>query len=299
MKNLSPPLMTFLVLALGIVLFVVTFNMVRSNSDASPPTTARPAVAAASADDEEDADDASSSTDSGPDEAPAGSRGGFTGGRKNWGDPPKRGFTTMHEYDAGELPREVPSAGPAHAAPSGRNPFARSGAHDHWTSFEDATDYVASEIYDALEDRPTLVVWLFDRTASAADQREKVIRRFESIYEKFEKLHNDGNPNLAAGKTPRLMSVVGSFGKTVELNTLEPTDSPSTLIQAASGIRDDGSDEEHPFEAIDVAVKQYEKFCRSDNRLMMLVVVSDEAGDDEAMVDQLVPRCAKPPSRST
>ncbi len=288
--------MTFLVLALGIVLFILTFNMVRSDSDASTATNdpqARPA--ASPADDEADEPDESSAGDSSSDDADSnsGSRGGFSKPRKTWGNPPTRGFTTVSDFNAGDIPRNVAASPALRSAAGGQNPFVRSGSRDHWTSFEDATDHVAAEIYDAVEDRPTLVVWLFDRTASASDQREKVIRRFESIYEKFEGLRAAGHPSFADSKMPRLVSVVGCFGKTVELLTLEPTDSQSTLVQAVSGIRDDGSDEEHPFEAIDVAVKQYEKICRSENRLMMLVVVTDEAGDDDAMVDQLVPKLRK------
>ncbi len=292
MKDTFSPLMTFGVLGLGIVLFVLTFNIVRSTSDAGSPASDPSAVAQNPVEEEEDAEEEDgSATDSGAsDSTVGGSRGGFTS-RKTWGDGPKRGFTTMTDFDAGKMPREVHNPLTARSNSSG-NPFARSGSRDHWTSFEDATDYVAAEIYDAIEDRPTLVIWLFDCTASAADQRERVIRRMESIYDRFDKMRSDGHPAFADDKKPRLLSAVGSFGKAVELAT-EASDSPSAVLQSASGIRDDGSDEEHPFEAIEIAVKQFEKLCRTENRLMMLVVVSDEAGDDEAKVDQLVPKLKK------
>jgi hypothetical protein len=286
MKNLSPPLMTFLVLALGVVLFILTFNMVRSDSSASTATNDPAPAGAGTAVEEEDEEE--------PGDTSAGTSGaGDTDSNKTWGNPPTRGFTTISHYKAGDLPTDFQPAPGERPVAAGQNPFARHGARDHFTSVQDATNHVAAEIFEAVEDRPTLVVWLFDRTASASDSREKAIQQFESIYKKFEGLKTAGHPSLADSKTPRLLSVVGCFGKSVELLTLEPTDSESTLSQAVSSIRDDGSDEEHPFEAIDVALKQYEKLCRSEKRGMMLVVVSDEAGDDEAMVDQLVPQLRK------
>ncbi len=41
--------------------------------------------------------------------------------------------------------------------------------------FAAATDQVAAEIFDSCLDRPTLVVWLLDRTESAADLRRQVV----------------------------------------------------------------------------------------------------------------------------
>ncbi len=174
-----------------------------------------------------------------------------------------------------------------------QNPFLRHGSRDHWSSFEDAADYVAGEIYDAIEDRPTLVVWLFDRTDSARTLRDRVGKRFESIYQKFDGLKSAGHPSFAESEIPRLVSVVGSVGNTVEFLTPEPTDNTSQLVQAVYSIRDDGDGAEHTFEAIDAALKQFGKYRASQNRLMLLVVVSDEAGDDDALVDRLAPRLSK------
>jgi hypothetical protein len=204
--------------------------------------------------------------------------------------------------------RAKPSNSTAAAQPSGaggsssessasENPFVHrriAATANQWTNFEDATDHVAAEIFDALENRPTLAVWLFDCTESAGELRDRVARRCEWVYQTLDRIKAAGHPSFEKHAAPPLTSVIGAFGKSVEFLTGEPTDDTGKLKSALQSIREDSSGEEHTFEAIDKAVKQFGKYRASDNRLLLIVVVTDEAGDDaELLLDELVPRMRK------
>jgi hypothetical protein len=193
-----------------------------------------------------------------------------------------------------------PWAAPASRSDSGppANPFVHHGrggsGHQSWSSYEDAVDYVGAEIYDALEDRPTLVVWLFDSSPSAVDVCDRVTRRFESVYQTLDKSRPPSADDSEALDAAPLVSVVGTFGKSVEFLTPEPTADRAQLVQAVKAIHTDTSGEEHTFEAVDKALKQFGKLHSSKKRLMLVVVVTDEVGDDaDEFIENLLPRLRK------
>ena len=94
-----------------------------------------------------------------------------------------------------------------------------------------AVDRLTFEILQSIEDRPTLVVWLFDQSGSLQQQRKDIRDRFDRIYTELgiatEKKRLSHRVDHDA---PLLTSVVG-FGDKVTLFTETPT---SDLWQKSS-----------------------------------------------------------------
>lgn len=198
-----------------------------------------------------------------------------------------RPVSSTSSMDAGHRP--MPSGAPF---VSGSLSQTR-GQTDYLTN-EVATDRVGWEIVDALEDRPTLAIWLIDRTPSASGQRMAVTHRLEEVLKGFDQLKKQGHKAFAneAGGPP-LLHVIAAFGKTCEILTPEPTDDTAALNKALGEIHEEADGEENTFAAIQQVLQDFLKFRTEKKRLIMLTVVTDERGDDAARVDELVPTFEK------
>ncbi len=180
---------------------------------------------------------------------------------------------------ASSLPQRQPP-------PVEQNPFVAADSNGRFNSVGAATDQVAAEIFDSCLDRPTLVVWLFDRTESASELRYKVITRLHEIYPMFDQFRfGPDSPGVPAD--PWLTSVVGIFGKEIEFRTPEPTADSHRVIEAISSISEDSSGEEQTFGAIAEAADRFGRLAAEQHRRLLIVVATDEAGDDDQRVDEL------------
>ncbi len=87
-----------------------------------------------------------------------------------------------------------------------------------------AIDRVTQEILQSIEDRPTLVVWLFDASTSLMRRREEIRERFDRIYEELgvaQELRRKA-AGEAESSEPRLLTSIISFGDKVDLMTSKP-----------------------------------------------------------------------------
>ena len=187
--------------------------------------------------------------------------------------------------------KEPAAPPPKQAPPAGQNPFVTDGSR-RIADFAAATDQVAAEIFDSCLDRPTLVVWLLDRTESAADLRRQVVRRLGEIYPKLDGFRfgpQSDNPAADAW----LVSVLGTFAGSTEFLTPEPTADGAELIKAAASFGEDPSGDEHTFAAIAEAVERFGPAADKEHRRLLIVVATDETGDDDQRVDELVPLLRK------
>ncbi|HEY6564148.1 MAG TPA: vWA domain-containing protein, partial [Pirellulaceae bacterium] len=94
-----------------------------------------------------------------------------------------------------------------------------------------------------------------------------------------------------------LLSAVIAFGREIEFRTRQPTHDLAELRQAIDSIEEDESGVEHVFQAIQQAVARYRRLQtstpRSPGRRIMLVVFSDEVGDDQSRLDSTVHVCRR------
>jgi hypothetical protein len=171
--------------------------------------------------------------------------------------------------------------------------LAQSRADAEYYTNELATDRVGWEIVDGLEARPTLAIWLFDRTPAAAQARANVVDRFHAVYEGFDKLKKDGNKAFEEGKDgPPLLTAIAAFGKTCEFLNPEPTDDPAVLNRCLGSINDEEG-AANTFAAIKKVINEYASYRTTKHRSIVLTVVSDQRGADDSKVDELVPLLEK------
>jgi hypothetical protein len=145
---------------------------------------------------------------------------------------------------------------------------------------EGSVDRISREILRQLSKGPTLVIWLLDSTESLKDDREKIIERFDRV--------NSQLTELGKMREDLLLSAVVSFGQGVEFVTDKPVADAAELQSAVRSIREDGTGEEKIFTAIREAAQKYRRYQTQQKRALMMIVVTDEIGDDLPAIDDCV-----------
>jgi len=162
-----------------------------------------------------------------------------------------------------------------------------------------AIDRLTFEILQSLEDKPTLVVWLFDQSGSLIHQKTEIRNRFDKIYEELGVVTEAREKKMSPEQrraAPLLTSIVG-FGKEVKLFTEEPTDDLNEIKAVLDSLPIDTSGIERPFTAVELAADRYKTMRRSSGsgptRNVLLVVVTDERGDDIERLEPAVAACRR------
>ena len=137
---------------------------------------------------------------------------------------------------------------------------------------EGAIDRLTFELMASLRERKTLVVWLFDASLSLKSRRDLIADRFENVYSQLEAL--DG----AASK--HLKTAVATFGKDYNLLTPEPLDDIKKVVPMVRAIKNDESGKELVFASVTALAKKFVPYARNSSRKMLLIIVTDEKGDD-------------------
>lgn len=155
-----------------------------------------------------------------------------------------------------------------------------------------AVDRLTFEILQALEERPTLVVWLFDQSGSLHRQRAEIRERFDNIYKELGIVEQSGGKAFKRSNkdVPLLTSIIG-FGQDVKLYTEDPVSELDEIKSIVDSIPVDSSGVERVFTAVELAADRYMTFRKSrggngPQRNVLLMVVTDERGDD---IDRLEP----------
>jgi von Willebrand factor type A domain len=162
-----------------------------------------------------------------------------------------------------------------------------------------AVDRITFEILRAMEERPTLVVWLFDQSGSLHQQRRQIRDRFDTIYKELGIAEKSGKKEFRrnTNEIPLLTSVIG-FGSNVTLYTEEPTDDVAEIKSIVDNIEVDSSGKEQVFSAVASAAEQYESLrkrrgTQGPQRNVLFIVVTDERGDDTNLLEPSIAACRK------
>ncbi len=157
-----------------------------------------------------------------------------------------------------------------------------------------AIDRITQEILLSLEERRTLVVWLFDQSGSLERQRGEIIGRFDRIYQELGVIEASGNPAFKKHDNKPLLSSVIAFGERISLLTPKPTDEVEQIKSAVAGMKTDSSGVERTFQAVLEAAERCRQFrTQEPRRNVMFVVFTDEVGDDESDLDRAVAVCRR------
>jgi len=157
-----------------------------------------------------------------------------------------------------------------------------------------AVDRITQEILLSLDERPTLVVWLFDQSGSLQAQRESIAKRFDRVYDELGVIEVSGNPAFRQHDDKPLLTAVASFGSTVQLLTRKPTDDVNAIKSAVRSVADDPTGRENVFQAVGFLADKFRHYrLQSPRRNVMIVVFTDEAGDDVQALDVTIETCRK------
>lgn len=195
--------------------------------------------------------------------------------------------------DLGQLPT-LEAATPILASPDPNdNLIVRGVGAVGTTGSRGAVDRLTGEILQSLEQRPTLVIWLFDRSGSLTDQRAQIVERFDRVYEELGVATDGFAPDATEDETP-LLTTIAAFGAGVDFLTPRPTADVGAIKQAVRAISPDAGGEENVFGAVLEAVNKHKRYrLRKPRRNVMLVVLTDEAGNDLDRLDRAVDTCRK------
>jgi hypothetical protein len=175
----------------------------------------------------------------------------------------------------------------------------RGGVGEGVAGAEGALDRLTFEILRSMEERKTLVVWLFDQSGSLKRQRRSIYARFDRIYEELGVIEASGNPAFSRPEDKPLLTSIVAFGQGIHLMTKEPTDDLATIKAAVDAIEDDPSGIERTFSAIHMSADRYRHFrvrsaaTNQPERNVMIIVFTDERGDDLDGVEPTIQLCRR------
>jgi len=145
---------------------------------------------------------------------------------------------------------------------------------------------LTQELTRMMREQPVIAVWLFDGTLSLRDDRTEISENFHKIYEEL---------NIAQKEVERkrekqapLETMVCSFGQEVRKITPKPTSDLKEIQASIEKIADDNSGIEKVFTAISGAIDEFGVPAQRSRRKLAIIVVTDESGDDEEMLEEVV-----------
>ena len=148
-----------------------------------------------------------------------------------------------------------------------------------------AVDRLTAEIKASLDQRPTLVCWVFDQSISLSAQRKEIASRLDRVFDEL-------GTNGSTAHRPDLTHMVFAYGKKVMPVVIKPSRECGEVVQAIESIAVDESGVEMTFTALAEAAKAA-KVARVSplQRNVMIVAFTDEVGNDQELSDQVAAFC--------
>ncbi len=140
----------------------------------------------------------------------------------------------------------------------------------------EALSRIEKVIQDSVEYAPTLVVWLIDTSPSAMRWHGGTLNGIKDFCQ------------TNSREDDRLLWAVVGFGQSTTFLTEQPTTKADEVTQAISGLKQDDSGIETPFAAVQQSVDKFIEYRTRQRREVVLVVVTDEAGDDADQLRQVI-----------
>ncbi len=166
------------------------------------------------------------------------------------------------------------------------------------TGTQGAVDRITFELLQSIEQRPTLVVWLFDSSISMVKRRQEIRDRFDKIYEQLGIVQAEKKKRGGSNDSDTLITSIVSFGSDVQFMTKKPTSDLSEIRSAIDNIKIDESGVEMVFHAIKAVADKYKSLRTSrgpsdPERNVVLITITDERGDDMQMADEAIALCKR------
>jgi hypothetical protein len=161
----------------------------------------------------------------------------------------------------------------------------RGSGDEHVGGIEGAVDRIAVEILRRLEQGRTLVIWAFDASGSLLAERQRLARHIDTVYTHIQQLDANG---LAADRG--LLTLVVAFGEDRRAMTPQPTAELSEILEAIDQVPLDESGIENTFTTVAEITRRWGRYkdARGATYRSMIIVVTDEVGDDEIHLEEAV-----------
>ncbi|QEH39026.1 von Willebrand factor type A domain protein [Aquisphaera giovannonii] len=143
-----------------------------------------------------------------------------------------------------------------------------------------ALDQIAREILRHLKEHKVTVVWLFDESISMQDDQKTILEKFDRVSSELKKNLEPGKKSAGA-----LNHAIVGFGLETEVILRKPTLDIDEIGRAIKRLRTDMTGVENTMKAIRETVEAFSGLIGKD-RKMLLILVTDESGDDGADVEE-------------
>ena len=155
---------------------------------------------------------------------------------------------------------------------------------------EGAVDRIAIEILRRLEHGRTLVVWAFDASGSLQAERQRLGKHIEAIYS-----HIDQLDEIRLSTDSGLLTMVISFGHDRRPMLPKPTTERSEIVEAINSVPLDTTGIETTFTTVAEIAHRWGRYKDANNHVYhtMVIVVTDEVGDDEQRLEDAITQAQK------
>ena len=144
-----------------------------------------------------------------------------------------------------------------------------------------ALDQLAREILRHLKDHKLTVVWLFDESTSMQDDQKTIFQKFDRV---SSELKQNIEPNKKA--TSALNHAIVGFGQEIDYVLDKPRDDIDQIGRAIKHLKVDSTGTENTMQAIREVVEHYAYVVQKAGRHLLIVLVTDESGDDGTYVEE-------------
>ncbi len=150
-----------------------------------------------------------------------------------------------------------------------------------------ALGQMTQELVRLMRQSKVHVVWLFDESESMKDDQKEIRERFYKVYEELGLVQRQ-DAKLKSDEI--LLTTVMSFGEGINQHTRNPTADADEIKKAIDQIKVDESGKENTCSAIISVVGKFQQMAVRQKRKLVLIVVTDESGDDGQHVEDAIQR---------
>ena len=161
------------------------------------------------------------------------------------------------------------------------------------TGYGPALSRLTQEILRHMREQKVLVVWLFDQSDSMKDDHKEIAANFHKVYEELGIVQQKDEKLKTRIKDQILQTMVVAYGEALKPMYKEPTADIKVIEDAIKNIPIDESGKENMCSAIQAVADAYGRRVQRDKRKLLIVVVSDESGDDGKYVENAIEKVKK------
>lgn len=156
-----------------------------------------------------------------------------------------------------------------------------------------ALGLVTTELVRLLRNEQVMCVWLFDESESMKDDQKEIRENFHKVYEELGLItKTDKEFSKKKSQEILLTSVIG-FGEKYHPITPKPTSDVKEIKESIDKIAIDESGLENTCQAIQKAIEDHKTLAQRQKRKLVLIVVTDESGDDGDKVENALDAAKK------